>query len=145
MTRWKQATVMVVVVALLAFAWAIAQAADQPAGGRGHCGPHMGQGPHGVAPWRGYIEPNAQTKALWAKLGKIQADLHAAQWDLFVLMAQKPQDQGRIRAQQERIKKLQEAMRNVWTQLKPHWRPLEPQAGGKAGAGCGARHGRGGA
>lgn len=168
MAHWKQMSVISAVVLLLAFTTAAAMAADQPTGQAQAC-PHMGPGPHGrgaagqagagegrgrlggggplgIAPGRGYIEPNAETKALWEKLGQIQADLHAAQWDLFVLMAQKPRDQQKIKAQEQKIKQLRESMRSVWQQLRPHWRTAEPQAAGKGGRGGGqaGQKGRGG-
>ena len=158
MRSWKQAGLISAVVVLLALASAVAMAADQPTAGQAQGGPHMGPGPHGrgaggqtgrgqaggrfgtptphgIAPGRGYIEPNAETKALWEKLGKIEADLHAAQWDLFVLMAQKPRDQQKINAQQQKIKRLRDEMRGVWEKLKPYWHPAEAQAAGRTGRG----------
>ncbi|MCX7599788.1 MAG: hypothetical protein N2512_13105 [Armatimonadetes bacterium] len=151
MRYYRQAR-MIAVVAFLGVLAAAVLAGDPPAG-QAQGGPRMGPGPHGrgqgasagkgdgerfggrgrqgIGPGRGYIEPTAETKALWDKLGRIQADLHAAQWDLFVLMAQKPRNQQKINAQQQKIKKLRDEMRSVWEKLRPHWHPLDSQAGGK--------------
>lgn len=167
MTYWKQASVISAIVFVLAFAMAAAMAGDPPAGGQAQGCPHTQPGPHGrsaggearvgegkgrlggggplgIAPGRGYIEPNAETKALWERLGKIQADLHAAQWDLFVLMAQKPRDQQKIKAQEQKIKQLRESMRSVWEKLRSHWRTVESRSGGQTGRGRGQAGHKGG-
>jgi hypothetical protein len=141
---WAKVALLAAVGALVTVALAAGtqqQAAPQPAR------PHAGVGRHGLGGpglgfWmgRGYIEPKPEARQLWDQLGKLQADRHEAQWQLFVLLAQSPQDSQKIQAQQQKLAGLDQQIRQLWRQLHRYWHPLPAGAAGRAqGKGVRAR------
>lgn len=73
---------------------------------------------------RGYLEPTQASKKLWDEMGKLEVEQHKAEWDLFILMAQHPQNAKKLHEQRLRMREIGQRMVKVRDNMKPYWHAL---------------------
>ncbi len=142
----KRYATMALIVALSA-AVAVAWAQGPQAGG----GQHRQQGQHmrgpggpggpggGLMLMRGTVEVNAQSKAVWDRITRLQTQMRAKQWELLTLKSQNAGEE-QLRAKIEELRALQEQLRAAREEFRQF---VTPAPGFGPGAGQGPRGGQG--